>query len=347
MRSRILQKYLPAGILLLVLWLGTRYLLPLARPFLLAAVLALCAEPLVRLLEKRLPRGAAAGIGISIALLLTALLVVMLCAVLLREIKKLAAIMPGLEDTAVSGIASLESFFLSLADSAPDSVRPLLSKGVENLFSSSSQVLDQVNSRLLTLASGVLKGLPDSALSLGTWVLASYMISVRLPRIREFFQKQPAGIWQQRLLPGLKQLRRSLAGWLSAQIKLVAITFCVLTLGFLLLQIPYAPLWAGLISLADALPVLGTGTVLVPWSFIRLLQGDTLQAVGLMGIYAVAALLRSVLEPRFIGRQLGLDPLITLMALYAGYHIWGILGMLTAPLLAMALTQLLRRPEPA
>lgn len=347
MKSRFLQKYLPAAGVVLAIWLGLRYLLPLTMPFLLGAILALLAEPLVRVFQRRfhLSRGVSSGIGVSIALLLTILIFITVCAFLLRELGELAGVLPDLEDTAANGIASLEGYFLSLAANTPDNVSTLLTRGVENLFSGSSRVLDQVSSRLLDLASNILKGLPDSALGLGTWILASFMISVRLPQIKAFLKKQLPCTWREKYLPALQQLRRTLSGWLMAQLKLAGITFCILALGFLVLQIPYAPLWAALISLADALPVLGTGTILVPWSLVCFLQGDTIRAVGLLGIYAAAALMRSILEPKLIGKQLGLDPLITLMALYAGYHLWGILGMLLAPLLAVTLTQLLWKPE--
>ena len=95
----------------------------------------------------------------------------------------------------------------------------------------------------------------------------------------------------------------------------------------------------------DALPVLGTGTVLVPWSLVCLLQGDTVRGIGLLGVYAAASLTRSVLEPRFIGRQLGLDPLVTLLAMYAGYRLWGLAGMILAPLLAVTVTQFFIAPK--
>ena len=347
MKSPLIQKYALAGGALLLLWLVFRFLLPLAAPFLLAAVLALLAEPLVRVFQQRLhlSRGIASGVGVSITLLLTALLLTTLCAFLLRELGELAGIMPDLESAASDGISSMEGYFLSLAAQTPANVRTLLTRGVENLFSGSSRVLDQVSSRLLDLASNILKGLPDSALSLGTWILASYMTSARLPKIKDLLRDHLPPTWKDRYLPALRQLRHTLTGWLTAQLKLAGITFGILTMGFLLLKISYAPLWAALISLADALPILGTGTILIPWSFVCFLQGDTLQALGLLGIYAVAALMRSILEPRLIGKQLGLDPLITLMAIYAGYHIWGFFGMLLAPLLAVGLTQLLWQRE--
>ena len=130
------------------------------------------------------------------------------------------------------------------------------------------------------------------------------------------------------------------AGWLLAQCKLMGVAFLILFLGFLLLRIPFALLWALGVAAVDALPVLGTGTVLIPWALICFLRGDTPRAIGLLGIYATASLTRSALEPKLVGRHLGLDPLVTLMALYAGYKLWGIGGMILAPLLAVTATQI-------
>ena len=113
----------------------------------------------------------------------------------------------------------------------------------------------------------------------------------------------------------------------------------------MLLRIPYGLLWAVLTALVDAFPILGTGAVLVPWSLVSLAQGNVAQGIGIAGIYAVVAVTRSVLEPRLVGRQLGLDPLITLFALYAGYRLWGLAGMLLAPMAAAMAAQLLPRNE--
>ena len=124
----------------------------------------------------------------------------------------------------------------------------------------------------------------------------------------------------------------------------MGLTFCILLAGFLLLQVPYAPLWATLIALVDAIPMLGTGLILVPWSVIRFLQQEPAQAIGLLGIFVTATLARSALEPRLVGQQLGLDPLVTLIALYLGYQLLGIPGLLVAPLLAVAAVHLVNTP---
>ena len=102
----------------------------------------------------------------------------------------------------------------------------------------------------------------------------------------------------------------------------------------MLLGISRGILWAALVALVDAVPVLGTGTVLVPWALVRFLQGDVMQGAGLLAVFGLSWLVRSVLEPRIVGKSLGLDPLISLIAFYVGFKLWGIPGMILAPMAA-------------
>ena len=345
--NRTLMKKL--GILLLTLgalWLGSRYLLPIALPFLMAALLALLAEPLVRTLRDRLhfPDWAASGTGVSMVLLVAALLLAGLLTFLLQQLGKLANVLPDLEETALQGMDALEVFLLDMANKTPKGIRTVLTHSVEELFSDGTDLVDRASSGVLRLASGVMTQLPDSALGIGTWLIASYLISSRLTRIRQWLKRSMPPQWETNWKPALLRIRHSMGGWLLAQLKLAGVTFLLLCAGFLLLGISYGPLWAALISLLDALPVLGTGIFLVPWSVVSFLQGQPLLAAGLLGLYGGASALRSILEPKFIGKQLGLDPLLTLAAMYTGYRLWGLLGMILAPLLSTTVAQLFTPP---
>lgn len=336
------KKILPFLGIFLVVWLFARYLLPLFFPFLLGLGLALAAQPIVTFFAKNchFPRIAAAGIGVSAAFFSIITLCLLVCAFVFRELKYLAGILPDLEQTARSGISLLESWLLGLTDHFPQSIAPLLRQNVAGLFSGGTALLDKIIRYVLGLAGSLLTHLPDSALTLGTSLISGYMISAKLPRIRLWLEKRfPKEKWKP-VLEAFHRIRTAICGWLVAQLKLSGLTFCLLAAGFLLLRIPYALLWALGIALLDAFPVLGTGTALLPWALISFLQGNTPIAIGLLGTYAVVSLVRSALEPKLVGRQLGLDPLVTLMALYAGYKIWGIGGMILAPLLTVTALQL-------
>lgn len=337
-----IRKYLPMAALFAGIILFFRYLLPLVLPFLLGAGLAVAAEPLVGVLCHRvkLKRPFATAIGVTMAFSFLALAVMVLCAFLIRQIRSLTGLLPELETALHNGMDTADRFLLNLSGRVPGELGNLLTRNVHSLFAGGDALLGRATDAALKLASGILSHVPDSALGLGAGIISSYMISAKLPKIRSWFRHQLTAAQLEPLITAWQRLKGGLAGWLKAQVRLSGVTFLLTGTVFLLLRIPRALLWAGLVALVDAFPILGTGTVLVPWSIFSFLQGDHFLAFGLLGLYGATALTRSVLEPRLLGRQLGLDPLITLMALYAGYRLWGIGGMLLAPILAVAATQL-------
>ncbi|MDY4489592.1 MAG: sporulation integral membrane protein YtvI [Candidatus Faecousia sp.] len=340
------RKFISLLGIFLAVWMSVRFLLPLGFPFLLGTALALAAEPLVRFLRQRvhLPRAAASALAVSAVFLLLSILTLLLIALLVRELGTLAGILPNLEDAARTGVSSLEGWLLTLSTKAPQSIRPLLRQNIADFFSDGTALVDKGIHYLLGLAGSILGHVPGSALGLFTAIISGYMISAKLPKLRQWFLRRFPREKLRPMLDALKRVRKAVTSWLLAQLQLSGVTFSILLLGYLLLGVSYAPLWALITALVDALPVLGTGSVLLPWSLICLLQGNVAQAVGLVGIYVVVAVTRSVLEPRLLGKRLGLDPLATLIALYVGYKLWGIGGMILSPLLAVTVLQLF--PEP-
>jgi sporulation integral membrane protein YtvI len=321
------------------IWLFLKYLFPIFLPFFLGFLLALAAEPAVRFATRlKLPRWAATGVGVSLTLVLLTGLVGLLGATAVKELGVLAGRLPDLQDTATQTADKLRIFLENAADKAPDGVRPLVDRSVDRLMDSGSALMEQATVRLPGAISGFLSRVPDGALGLGTGILSGFMLSARLPKLKMQVRDRLPETWKTKLFPALKRSKNALLGWLKAQAKLAAVTFCIITAGLLLLRIPLAPLWAAGIALVDAVPLLGTGTVMVPWAVISLIQGRQLRAIGLLCIFGAALLTRTTLEPRLVGRHLGLDPLVTLVFLYLGYRFWGILGMLLAPMLVAAIT---------
>lgn len=329
----------------LCVWLAVQFFLPLFLPFLLGGALALAAEPMVGFLSRRLPRSLAGGIGVTAAFLFLSLVFLLILALIVRELAILAGMLPNLEETAKSSMDALSEWALGLAARLPTGIRDILTRNLNEFFSGSSALLDDAFRYVLSLTGGVLRHVPDSALVLGTAILSGYMISARLPRIKKWLKTRIPRERLRKYLASAAGMKSAVFGWLKAQAKLMGITWVILVLGFVLLRIPYAPLWAGLTALVDAFPVLGTGTVLLPWSLVCFLQEDSPRAVGLLGCYAVISLSRSILEPKLVGRQLGLDPLAALASIYVGYKLWGLGGMLAAPMLAVLALQLIH-PQP-
>lgn len=322
----------------LVVWIGVKFLLPVLLPFLLGGLLAMSAEPMVQfgVNRLRLPRPLSAAAGVTMTLFLLAGILMILGALAVKELGVLAGALPDIRQTVHRGLVTTKEWMVTLASRTPEGVRPVLTNTVQTLFGNETLLLDQAAEKLPNLFTSAIGRISGGVLWIGTGILAGFMISSRLPRLRQMIKERTPKIWKEQYLPALRRVRQALGGWLRAQVKLSALTYGIVAVGFLLLRIPYGFLWAIPVALVDAVPILGTGTVLLPWALVELLQGQQLRAVGLLCTYGVALITRTVMEPRLVGKQIGLDPLATLLFLYTGYRFWGILGMLAAPVLAAA-----------
>ena len=337
-------KWVTGAVLAAIFFLGWRFLLPPALPFLAGLGLALAAEPLTALLCRRLnwKRGAGAFVGVTVTVLLLMGLAVLAVSLLLRQLSRLAAIAPDLEDTARQGLQTAQDWLLSLAQNAPEGMRTLLTRSVLGLFDSGGTLYTQALAQLPRIATGFLSTLTGSAFGIGTGLLAAYLFSARLPRLKDWFLRRIPERWRSRYLPTLQALRSAMGGWFRAQLMLMGVTFVILWAGFALLGIRHATVWAAITALIDAVPMLGTGLVLIPWSLVLFLRRQTVRALGMLALTGIAILSRSLLEPRLLGKQLGLDPLVTLAAMYAGFQFLGLAGLIGAPLVAVTAAQVAR-----
>ncbi len=311
-------------------WLVLRYLYPLFLPFLLGLLLALAAEPLVKFLHRNLHLGVSAAVFAAVTVILAASAggLALAGAFLVRR----AA---GLAGRAAAGLASVRDWAVTLADHAPGALAEPLARSVRELFANGGGLLDRSADAAFDLA----RQLPGSLVTLGTAVLAAYLICARLPALRERLAR--SALWQ-RWHRALSRLIQNARCWLKAQVKLSAVTFVIVLGGFLLLGVRNKLAMAALTAVVDAVPLLGTGTVLLPWALFSILEGKPVLALGLLGVYVTALVTRSALEPKLVGRQLGLDPLAALVALYIGYRLWGFGGMILAPILAVTARELCR-----
>lgn len=328
------QLYLLGGFF--VLWLGLEYLFPVVAPFMAGTVIALLAEPLVGFATERLklPRGFGAGIGVTVTLVFLTGLLSVAGAVAVRQLGQLSGKLPDLGASANEGILRLQDLLVNMTQQAPESIQPVLTGSVLRLFDNGSAVIDEVTKRIPATLTKVISWVPKGVMGIGTALISSFLISARLPKLKAAVRKKLPQSWHHRYLPNVKKAGKAVTGWLKAQFRLSVITYIIVAVGFLFLRISNGFLWALVVAVVDAVPILGTGTVLIPWGIVCLLQKEYFQGVGLLALYGAAMLTRTILEPRLVGRQLGLDPLFTLFAIYIGYRFWGILGLILAPILA-------------
>ena len=324
------------------LWLFAAVLLPVLLPFLIGlAVAALVEKPVAALLRRtRIPRGLASFVCVLAVYAALGTGLFFLCRTLLGELMGFLRRLPELAQALAGPLLRLETRLLELAARLPDGIGSGLRSGIRSLFESGSLLGAKVYEWLFSFASGLLGKAPGMFLFIVTSVLASFMSSSELPALRELASRKLPERWRARLSGVLGHLKTSLGGWLRAQLKLMGITFLILNAGLLLLRVRYPVLAALIITVVDALPVFGTGTILIPWALALFLQGETKTGIGLVILYGAAALSRQALEPRLVGKQVGLNPVLTLLALYTGYRLLGVGGMIVFPIAAMLFKQL-------
>ena len=222
---------------------------------------------------------------------------------------------------------------------SPAVLRGALDALAEQLMAEGPSLAGTVGGWLMGVASSLLGALPDAGLFLATTVLAVYFTSLSYPSILSFLKRQLPESWQGHCRDAAACFRSTILKWLRAELLLILATFVVLLVGFLWMGLDYALLAAVFTALVDALPVLGTGTVLFPWALGCLVMGDTGRALGLVALYAVGLLVHTLLEPRLLAGQADLPPVTALLAMYLGFHFMGVGGMLLAPVLLLLLKQ--------
>ncbi len=264
----------------------------------------------------------------------------------LQEVDHLAAGLPGIVDGLDQTADRVQGWLYHLAQGAPERLRPGLEESISQLFSNGSALAEGAVSRVLGAASQIIVTLPDTFVFLGTAVVSSFMISAQLPRLRPFLQGKLPPAWSQRVLPVLQNLRVNLGGWFRAQCKLMGLTFLLLTIGFLILRVEFPCFWGRSSPWWTPCPCWVPVPFSSPGACWCCCKGQTALGLGLIALYGVTALTRSILEPRMVGRQLGLNPLLTLVALYIGYRLWGILGMILAPVLTITILEIWSMAQP-
>lgn len=317
-------------------------LLPGLLPFLLGWGLASLLDPAARFLcgKLRLRRGLAAAV---ILLLFTALLAAggfFLVRRLWFELTALSTRLPVWMSSLQNLNQQLDNLIYRWTVAVSPEFRASLQTALTGTIKQLTTLLSSFSFSLLERLAGGVLSLPQIALFLFTTLLASYFILAGKPALTAAFQKQIPDRWLHGLKKIVPQLKTALGSWLKAQGILLTVTFLLLAAGFLLMKADAAILLAAGIALLDALPIFGTGTVLLPWAIFCVLNSALPRGIFLAVLYAVLWLTRSILEPKLIANRAGLHPLAALFAMYLGFSLFGVVGLLLAPLAAVLAARL-------
>lgn len=337
------------GIIGLAVYFGVRlafkYLLPAAYPFLIAYPVALLLNPLMRFLEKKLglPKKVGGFLLVTMSVAGVFFLLYLLINRAAEEVGRLADALSHLEWEDLRPLrekandlllklpwmdegADLERFW----QAAEERAGTLLSDSVPGLRST------------FGMLTGIFTGLLDFFLAFFVTVVACYYMTVDRAAIAAFAYR----LFPKSMENSIKSFRKEVFGTVGKYLKaygiIILITFTELFAAFTVLRIEYALLLAAVVALIDILPVLGTGSVLVPWALVCLfVVGDVYTGAGLLISYVIITVIRQIIEPKIVGSYIGLHPLATLVAMFAGLKVFGIMGMLLLPMVVLVAKNLM------
>ena len=325
-----------AALLSLGGYLALTYLAPAVLPFLLAWGMALLLRPLNAWIchRTRLPWRLVSAVTLLLSLLLCGALLYGVGSRIVREGREAIAALS----------ADGGGIFEVLSELLPSGAEGGLLSGTNALLEALlSAGADALLAALPPLVGSLVLSLPEVILFIFVSVIAAFYFSLDLAKVHAAVRECLPGT----LADGLSGFREGAMrlglGYLRSYLVLTGAIFLVMLLGLSLLGVPYALLLSILLSAVDILPVVGVGTVLVPWGILMLAVGRTGLGVGLILLFAVSEIVRQVLEPRLLGSALGVHPLLSLFSLYLGLRLFGFLGLLLGPLLAVLLKLLFTR----
>lgn len=326
------------GFFVILLLLAARYLLPVLVPFLVAFVLAFLIQRPAAWIARRLraPKG-------RLSVLLLVLVYVAVFGVAFSGGGRVFAVIRefviDVPDIYRRDILPLLNYVLEGVAENLSEADPFVSAQIENSLQQAVQSIGQMVSglsvTLLQMVSEFITGVPSVLIRVVLTVITSFYICSDYDRILAALWRLLPDRWQN-LCRDIKQYGLNMIRvYIRSYSLLFLLTFTELTIGFLIFQIPHSLLVAVLIAIFDILPVLGTGGVLIPWAVILAVIGNYPLAAGILILYVIITVVRNSVEPRIVGKQIGLHPLLTLIAMFTGVSLAGLPGLILLPMAVM------------
>lgn len=350
-----------AAIALLVI----RYALGVCLPFVAAFIVAAVLQKPKNFIVNKTPfkKGVASVICVMGAIVVFVLLMALIGVRLVGEIKGFVDYIILQFQDLNSVIDNVEAWIMNIVAALPEFLRKTLSESVQSI---ATQLREAVEGGEITVPStlteslgsafsfswisapisGVIstaKQIPSFIVATVVGIIASCFMTSEYPEVMRFITAQFPKDRQSDLKRSKDLLTSSLAKMGKAYLLIILITFAELSLGLSVLRLigvfesSYIVIIAAITAVLDILPILGTGTVLIPWSLYSFVSGNIGLGIGLAIIYATVFVIRQVIEPKLVAGQLGLSPIVTIAALYFGLKLFGVIGMFVTPVFIIML----------
>lgn len=331
------------SILLVIAYLVTKYFFGVLFPFVLGFLIALALKPLIRWINSKLNINNSI-ISLIVLLLFYSLIGGGLFLIFIKIFTLLKNLFEDIPTMFQNDIQPLVNQFIAWSTDIFYRINPDIIEFIQQFDKSIMEQLGGVVKNFSTGAIGLLTvmvtKLPSFLLGFLLTIISSFFITIDFDKIMRFLNYQITGK-NRNLFSAIKRNGIDVAvNFFKAYGILLTVTFVESAIGLSLLGVGNAIGISLIIALVDIFPVLGTGTILVPWALIEFFNGNVTEAIGLGVLYAVITIIRQVLEPRVVGESIGLYPLITLISMFLGVKFFGAIGLLGLPVVVTIIVKL-------
>lgn len=319
---------------IVLVYLFVNVLFEYVAPFAIGLLLALIFEPLVAWLSRRfkIHRGILAFVAVLLVLFAIGSVGTVIVVRIANEARALAETLPNQMEAVTRGFDNLKTNYISIIELVPEELR----SAADNIGRTALSSFGAAASTFVrSTSTSVVKIVPGTLVGVILCFISMYFFIKDREKMEEILAcKSPLAL--KKAYRAVKQgLFDALAGYIRAEATLMLVTGVICVTGLAILRYPYALFLAMLVAFFDFLPVFGPGFILWPWALGSVFAGDFHMAIGLMIIYAVITVTRQVLEPKVLGVQIGVHPLLTLMSMFIGLKVFGAMGFLIGPIIVI------------
>ena len=325
------------------IFLGFKFL-SFFMPFVVGWFIAYLVSPIVKWLEKHLKIVKKLGSALTIILVLAAVIGILYYAGsrIVHEILDLIQNLPELYNSVENGFDSISGNMDGFLGMLPTWVQEGLQELAGDFRETTGNLMSKISEPTVYAAGRFAKKIPAILVGIIVSILSAYFFVAERENLIDLSKKVAPDPLVKRMTIIIKDLKYAVGGYFLAQFKIMGVMMIILILGFMIIGINFSFLLALLIAFLDFLPFLGTAISFVPWAIYEFMIGNYRLAISLLVLYAVTQLVRQVIQPKFVGDSVGLNPLLTLVLIYIGYKVGSVLGMIFAVPIGMIVINLFK-----
>lgn len=330
--SRWILNILIAVLFVVLLVYALPVVLDLFMPFIVGWIIAMIANPLVKFLEQKLKIQRKAVSVIVIVLVIGAVSTIgyFIIAKLVQEAVGFFSAMPEMIKGVEVEFKAIGNNLSGFYEKLPGSIQSAITNASNHLTGLIGDIVGSISTPTIENVGSLAKNIPTIIIAVIICLLSSYaFIAERENMIKWMKNNVPKGI-QNKWTVVYSSMKQAVGGYFKAQLIIEFWIYLLLVIGFAILKVKFAVLIAFLIAVLDFLPIFGAGAVIIPWAVIKFLSGDYKMAIGLLIIWGIGQIVRQVIQPKIMGDSIGFDMVPTLILLYVGYKLYGVIGMLLA-----------------